>query len=182
MSDDYKDTKPSTDTESPTEMKAPSLSPSSDVGQRSMQGTDSHEQVIARPDRDFVDGAGRNITLRTFDNGDSQYIRAYDRAEKTPPDRADRGQAGLANVLLEDHNGQHRARLQDIEVPEKYQGKGIGGELLQEAETVAKERRCSEIYGLAPDDKETQTWYTKRGFQFRGREGGGAEVYKQLSV
>ena len=149
--------------------------------QRSMQGLGVQDQTTPRPDRDFVDASGRNITLRTYDNGASQYIRAYDSAVQTPPERPSTGQAGYANIYLEAKDGQQRARLQDIGVPPDYQESGIGGELLKEAETLAKEKKCTEMYGLAPDDEKTRSWYEKRGYRVRPREGGGTEVFKVIA-
>ncbi len=149
--------------------------------QRSMQGLEGQEQTTPRPDRELVDASGRNITLRTYDNGASQYIRASDNAVQKPPERAGTGQAGYANVLLEARDGRQRARLQDIGVPPAYQESGIGSELLKEAETLAEEKKCVEIYGLAPDDQKTLNWYKKRGYGVRARDGGGTEVFKAIA-
>lgn len=174
MAKDYKEVKSSNDSANTFSEPVPERT------QRSVQGIVPDEQTAPRPDYDFVDRQGRDITLRTFENGNSYYIRAYDRTVVNPPERPNPGQAGAANVLIQDTDGQKRARLQDIEVPLSYRENGIGEEILKEAEGLARNKDCQEIYGLAPDDDKTRQWYEKRGYTFRQGQSGGSEVYKLL--
>ena len=131
-------------------------------------------------DRTFVDREGRNIALRTYDNGDQHFIRAYDTAVKTPPERADTGQAGYANVLIEQGKDGQRARLQDIGTTPAYEGSGVGSQMLSQAETVGRQHGAREIYGLAPSETQTRQWYRKRGYNYRNVNRS-EEVFKLLN-
>lgn len=131
-------------------------------------------------DQNYKDASGRDLTMRTYPSGDNFYVRVYDR-EKTPqvPETAEYGDVGRANLHLEhDHEGNTRARLQDIETLPGYQESGTGSVMLNECEGLAKQNNAGEIYGIAPDDEKTRQWYSKRGYQFRNENG--TEVYKEL--
>lgn len=128
-------------------------------------------------DRTFADRQGREMALRTYPAGNNTYyIRAYDLAVQKPPETVNPGQAGYANLRLESG----RAKLQDIQTPTAYEGNGIGGQLLSQAENVARQHGSQEIYGLAPSDPKTLDWYRHRNYQFRINDSGGSEVYRVL--
>jgi GNAT superfamily N-acetyltransferase len=154
---------------------------SSETLRSSVQGT-GRERQPEQPDvRSFVDGKERNITVRTYENGDSFYIRAYDTRVKQPPERADTGQAGRANLLIQRDNRGVRGRLQDIETVPTYKNSGVGSQMLAQAEDISRQKGAYEIYGLAPSAAREREWYNHRGYQFRdGAQG--EEVHRPLRV
>lgn len=133
-------------------------------------------------DRTFSDREGREVTLRTYPSGsDRYYIRAYDNSKiERPPETVNPGQAGYANLQIEQNEMGTRARLQDIKTPPAYEGNGIGGEMLNQAERIARHRDAREIYGLAPADQQTLDWYFHRNYRIRANNSDGTEVYKLL--
>jgi ribosomal protein S18 acetylase RimI-like enzyme len=136
----------------------------------------AHEQSNTR----FVDSEGRDLTMSTFHSGDNYYIRVYDDSKTPrPPDHPTFGDAGRANLRLErnEQGDVDRAKIQEIETIPKYQGAGIGGQMLNECEEVAQNQKANEIYGIAPEAETTREWYKRRGYQYRE---GGKEVYKSF--
>ena len=178
MSADYAEKDTGTEAE---EMPPTQETGLSDTGRRAMQGPAAVTASEADwpSDRTFTDRQGRDVTLRTYEYGDQHDIRAYDRTVMDPLERNNPGQAGYANLRLEGEGERARARLQDIPVPDDYRQSGIGGELLGQAESNARQNNAHEIYGLAPDDDTTREWYTRRGYQFRTRDQS-EELFKKL--
>lgn len=144
-----------------------------------MRGTGSETRPERPDDRTFVDGEGRDMTVRTYENGDSFYIRAYDTDVQQPPERADTGQARRANLLIQRDNRGARGRLQDIETVPAYRNSGIGSQMLAQAEDVSRQKGAYEIYGLAPGAAGEREWYNHHGYQFRNGSQG-EEVHKPL--
>ena len=133
-------------------------------------------------DHTFSDREGREVTLRTYRSGsDRYYIRAYDNTKvQKLPETVHPGQAGYANLQIEQNEMGTRARLQDIKTTSDYEGNGIGGEMLNQAERIARHNGAKEIYGIAPGDQQTLDWYFRRNYQIRANNSGGTEVYKVL--
>lgn len=153
-----------------------------DTGRRAMQESPDIPETKDWPtDHHFRDRLGRDMTLRTYENGDSKYIRAYERNGQTLPETVNFGQAGRANLRIERGDNGTRGHLQDIDTTPRYQGAGIGSHMLQQAEDLTVQHRGTEIYGDAPSDATTRSWYEHRGYSFRDKEGGGEDVYKQLT-
>lgn len=137
-------------------------------------------------DSHLVDKAGRDITVRTWESGNHAYIRAYDGAKGTVPDRVDYGTAGRANVTLENQlDGSMHARLNDVEVNEQYQGAGISSEMLNKAELYAQNNNASEIYGSIDSDDARSFWKHMEGkgegWTVDPTKGAYGEVHKSLA-
>lgn len=157
--------------------------------------------------RHFMDRQGGEITLRVEGNdrrsiarveGEessmSQHgirIRAADTVEaQSQPAFHGKGEMARANTTLEinrDGNGvesDRRLRLNDIETHSNYQGRGVGGEMLREAEQVGRQQNVREIYGNlsyeAGDEAKVRHFYRSHDYKFRQNPGGGEEVYKSL--
>jgi GNAT superfamily N-acetyltransferase len=120
------------------------------------------------------------MLIRTYHNGDSDMLRTFDKSGSAPE------QPTTTPSYLNLHHERgvdgkvERTRLSDVFVPENQRGQGIGGNLLQAAETNAIDHGAQEIYGASPQDNSTQMWYEKRGYAFRPGSMGGEEVYKVL--
>ena len=161
--------------------EAPGSRPSMEKVQQSMQGPADVDKTQDWPsDHHFTDKRGHPITIRDYENGATHYLRAFDQEIRQPPDRVTIGDVGQANLHLEEQAGETKARLQDITVPPAQQGNGIGGELLSQAEKVSMEAGASEIYGSAPSDDQTRSWYEKRAYAIR-QGAMGEEVFKTLA-
>jgi GNAT superfamily N-acetyltransferase len=157
--------------------------------------------------RHFSDRQGRDVTLRVEGNdadslaraaGDqrlhSQHgirLRAVDTAEaQTPPAFHGKGEMGRANLTLETERTpdgavtDRRLRLNDVEVNDNYRSRGVGGELLTEAERIGHQHQAREVYGnFEPDpgqEVQVRSFYEHHGYQLRLKPGGGEEVYKTL--
>jgi len=139
-----------------------------------------HGDTTKFDDRTFQREGGSDMLIRTYHNGDSDYLRAFDNTSTAPE------QPTLTPSYLNLHHEREadgkveRTRLNDIFVPENQRGQGVGGNLLQAAEASAADHSAQEIYGAAPQDNPTRLWYEKRGYTFRPSSMGGEEVYKAL--
>ncbi len=156
--------------------------------------------------RHFTDRQGRDVTLRVEGNDaqglakvegeqrlHSQHgirLRAVDTAEaQTPPAYHGKGEMGRANLTLEiDRSADgavvdRRLRLNDIQVNDNYRSRGIGGELLTEAERIGRQHQAREIYGNlvadAGQEAQVRRFYQEHGYQLRSGSGG-EEVYNTL--
>lgn len=146
------------------------------------------------PDQTFTDDKNREITIRSHDNGNSHYIRAYDRDQNPDlPANASLSKSIGQCTLTEEtevyknqitENSEYRTdrvRLNDITVEDDYQNSGIGGRMLESAEEIAQKTGAREIYGTftpeAGKEAELREFYQKHGFNFR-TTGNGEEVYK----
>ena len=157
----------------------------SDVG----QGNDNVQQAL------MSDKNGRSLTMRTEGGSRSDFQRALQNDQTRFPTQPARirmenesGQeVGLANVTLEvekqfnpetetyDQFGDCRMRLNDVLVPEHERGNGIGGQMLDRAEELAREGQAREIYGTL-EREESRQFFADRGYQFRGPNNN--ELYK----
>lgn len=139
------------DSDQPAESLTTSGGALGDTGRLAMQGRS--DTVSARDwptDRNFRDAKGREITVRTFEYGDHKQIRAYDDAVRQPPERADTGQAGDADLLIQHDSHGTRGRLMYIHTQREYEGAGIGSQMLSQAENLTRQNGGREIYGTAP--------------------------------
>ncbi len=141
------------------------------------------------PDESFVDKQGRPIVVRTQQNGDLFYVRAYDQNVSQPPtDGAGPGQAGRANLQLQ-HESQDdkvtRVFLQDIQATPSYREVGVGSKMNEAVEHIARQHGAKEIYGnlsyAAEDESAVRTFYQRNGYSFRPGTVGGEEIFKKLS-
>lgn len=158
--------------------------------------------------RHFSDRQGRDVMLRVEGN-DAQSsaraasdqrlhgqhsirLRTVDTAEaQSPPAFHGKGEMGRANLTLETDRTpdgvvtDRRLRLNDVEVNNSYRSRGVGGELLTEAERIGRQHQAREVYGnFEPDpgqEAQVRSFYEHHGYQLRPRPGGsGEEVYKTL--
>jgi len=132
----------------------------------------------------FHDANSRNLLLLAHVVGDECYIRVHD-LDLRPVVRRDEpsvANGSYANIRLErDVNGSvTRARLQDIMVTSSHRLAGIGSQMLEEAERFARDQHAAEIYGEAPSDISTHTWYARRGYGFRSI-GGKEQVFRDVA-
>lgn len=143
------------------------------------------------------DKEGRPLVLRTEEGSRDTLKQALQRTD-TPnvrhPVRLDvyrQGhEAGYARLTLEvdkaDNTGTERydrfqdvrMRLNDINVPEDERRKGIGSQLLDRAEELARAGEAREIYGVL-ESENARPFYEARGYSFRDNKAGGTEVFKR---
>lgn len=154
-----------------------------------MQGDGgTHEAVVG-------DKNGRSLTMRTEHGSRADFQKTLQNDSTQSPEHAARihmenesGQEiGVAKVTMEVEKGynretdmydqfvDNRMRLNDIIVPESERGNGIGGQMLDRAEELARESGAREIYGTLERESSRQ-FFTDRGYNFRGANNN--ELYK----
>jgi glucosamine-phosphate N-acetyltransferase len=73
---------------------------------------------------------------------------------------------GTATLLIEQkfiHNGGKVGHIEDVSTRKEYQGKGIGGKIIQELIKIAKENGCYKV--ILDCDKKVVRFYEKLGFR-----------------
>jgi len=154
-----------------------------------MQGGGSVHEVVAG------DKNGRPLTMRTEHGSRADFQKALQNDKTQFPaqtafirmENESGEEIGLANVTMEvekefnDETGMYdkfadnRMRLNDILVPESERGNGVGGQMLDRAEELARESGAREIYGTL-EREESRQFFADRGYQFRGANNN--ELYK----
>lgn len=136
-----------------------------DLDARIGQADDVSDSSSHPDDLEFTDKQGHSMAIRTWESGDHAYIRAYDTDRVNVPEQVNIGQAGYANVTLENSpDGEKCARLNDIYVSPDYRGAGTGKELLGQAEDFARQKGAAELYGSI-DSQEAQNFWRSQADQ-----------------
>ena len=141
--------------------------------------------------RHFSDRQGRDVTLRVEGNdaqslaraaGDNRLhsqhairLRAVDTAEaQSLPAFHGKGEMGRANLTLETNRTpdgvvtDRQLRLNDLEVNTTHRKRGVGGELVTEAERIGQQHQAREVYGtFEPDpgqEAQVRSFYEHHGY------------------
>jgi GNAT superfamily N-acetyltransferase len=140
-------------------------------------------QTEQPPDDSFTDKAGRPITVRSWESGDTLYARAYDTGRSPVPEHINVGQAGYINASIErSYDGSSpRVRVHDVYTNPEYRGAGIGGKMIDQSEQFAQRHGAKEIYGAVTDAGAKQFWEQQADHGWHLVQNGSTlEVHKQL--
>jgi GNAT superfamily N-acetyltransferase len=125
------------------------------------------EQALQRTDTQAVRHPVRlNVYRQGHEAGYARLTFEVDKAFNSGTERYDRVQ----DVKM---------RLNDINIPEDERRKGIGSQLLDRSEELARLGQAREIYGVL-ESENARPFYEERGYSFRRNEANQTEVFKSF--
>jgi hypothetical protein len=134
------------------------------------------------PRRKFEDELGVTWQFRTFEDGDTLMLRLFDLSRReTLPNGVDPGDAGHADMTIEDDAGTLRAQIVAFEVTDEDRARGTDRALLDQVERASRARGATSIYftmsNTASRVSTIREWYRAQGYVFR-RQTRETMVYK----
>jgi len=130
----------------------------------------------ALKDKNFKDKNGKSWTMRIYS---SKYLRVFNTGSNIPTNPTTSSSYANFSIEKDTAGNNTRLKLQDIVTDKNFQNSGIGSQMLNKVESIAKSYNVNEIYGLAPTEIAVRNWYTKRGYGFKN-ESGLEHIFKKI--